>query len=181
MTDGQAERTLARPRRVLLGVSAGALATSAHAAAGGGLPHVSLTVVVTALIGWIAASLAEKAKGITATMAVLGAAQLATHAGMTTLHAPSGAQPAFDPLVMALAHVLATALTAVLLARADHGLRVVVARLRSLLPSTVPVSPVPPPPQKAAPKPAAAPASERHDTQVMLRRVCTRRGPPQLC
>ncbi|WP_020669001.1 hypothetical protein [Amycolatopsis nigrescens] len=163
----------------MLAVSAAALAVTAHAAAGGGVPDVSLTLLLTVLIGWVATSLAGRTRGLPGILAVLGAAQLIMHLVLTELmghsgHSGLGVPPAG---LMTLAHVLATAGTALLLAHAERMLLAVAAGLRLLLPVLWRHAPVPHGPARALPGvPDAAPG--HLEMSVLLRRVCARRGPP---
>ncbi|WP_343063703.1 hypothetical protein [Haloechinothrix aidingensis] len=172
----QAENTSGRCRRPLLVTSAATLAASAHAAGGGGLPDASITVVLLGLIAWVAASLADRGRGVSGTLVILGAAQLAMHFGLTLLAGHSGHVTAFDPRAMLAAHVVATVLTALLVPGAAHGLAVALAGLRGLLPIANP--PVPPlPPGRVLPA-VVTPAGPRPVVEVHFRKVCTRRGPP---
>ncbi|MDX3191193.1 hypothetical protein PV458_22525 [Streptomyces sp. MN03-5084-2B] len=170
---------LGATRGVLLAVSAGALSVTAHRLVDGGLPDPAMTVLLTGLFGWTAAALARKARGPVATVALLGAAQLVMHLLLTTLashraHAPS-ATPGTTGIGMTAAHVVATVLTALLLARADTMLLTVLAVLRAILPRLLTPLPVP----SAAP--ALVPArlsGPDHLVGVDLRRIRGRRGPP---
>ncbi len=161
-------------RGSLLAASSAALASTAHAAADGGLPDASGTVVLTALIGWTATSLADKVRGPLGILAMLGAAQLLMHLVLTALNTHPGAGNHVDPIAMTSAHVVATLLTAVLLAHAERGLLLATAALRRLLP-VLWSPPVPSVPISTVVHPAAAGARA---VDVLLRRVCARRGPP---
>ncbi|WP_089299527.1 hypothetical protein [Haloechinothrix alba] len=176
MGRGQAEHTSGGIRRPLLAASAATLAASAHAAGGGGLPDASITVVLLGLIAWVAASLADRVRGVSGALVILGAAQLAMHVGLTLLAGHSGHVTGFDPRAMLAAHVVATVLTALLLPGAAHGLAVALSGLRGLLPVAIP--PVPPlPPARGRPA-VVTPAGPRPIVEVHFRKVCTRRGPP---
>ncbi|WP_154676365.1 hypothetical protein [Amycolatopsis benzoatilytica] len=168
---------LAAVRGGLLALSSASLAVTAHAAADGGLPDPALTLLLTGLLGWTATALAGRARGRLGTVAVLGAGQLVMHLVLTTLagHHPSGAATAPNGWAMTAAHAVATVLTALVLARADAMLLAVLRVLRMILPLLVPAVPVP----VGAPLVARRrPDSAVPLTQLELRRVRGRRGPP---
>jgi len=170
---------LGATRGALLAVSAGTLSVTAHRLVDGGLPDPAMTVLLTGLFGWTAAALARKARGPVATVALLGAAQLVMHLLLTTLashraHAPS-ATPGTTGIGMTAAHVVATVLTALLLARADTMLLTVLAVLRAILPRLLTPLPVPAAAPALVPARTAAPG---HLVGVDLRRIHGRRGPP---
>lgn len=157
-------------RGCLLALTSAGLAVTAHALANGGLPDTSLTLLLTALVGWIGSALAEKTRGPLGILTVLGAAQLGMHlvlselAGHTTHAGPD----------MYLAHAVATVATALLVARAESMLRLAVAGLWLLLPVVWRQPPVP-----AGPVPAPVPfAPDTPVVSLVLRRVHGRRGPP---
>lgn len=155
----------------LLALSSAGLAITAHALADGGLPDTSLTLVLTVLIGWTGAALAEKTKGPLGVLVVLAVAQVAMHLVLTELMGHMSSPPP----QMYLAHAIATVLTAGLLAHAEAMTRVAVAALRLLLPVVwrpAPVAGVP------ATTPVS-PAADRPVLSVLLRRVHGRRGPPR--
>ena len=68
-----------RVRGAALAVLSALLTTIGHAAAGGGLPDVSLLVVLLPLLTGAFVALAERTRGLVATVAVLGAGQLVLH------------------------------------------------------------------------------------------------------
>jgi hypothetical protein len=155
----------------LVALSSAGLAITAHALAGGGLPDTSLTLLLTALVGWIGAALTEKTEGPIGVLAVLGAAQLGMHLVLTVLMGHMGPVHAD----MYLAHAGATVLTAALLTHAESMLRAAAASLWLLLPVVWRPAPVPTGP---APVPVPSPQKTLH-ISVVLRRVHGRRGPPQ--
>jgi hypothetical protein len=157
-------------RGCLLALASAGLAMTAHALAGGGLPDPPITLLLTALVGWTGAALAEQTRGPLGVLAVLGAAQLGMHLVLTELMGHSCAARAD----MYLAHAGATVLTAVLLSHAESMLRSAAASLWFLLPVWWRPAPVPAGP---APVPVLAPA-ETPLVTVVLRRVHGRRGPP---
>ncbi|GHG04919.1 MULTISPECIES: hypothetical protein [Amycolatopsis] len=161
----------------MLAVCAGALSVTAHRIADGGLPDPAMTVLLAGLFGWTANALAGKARGPVATIALLGTAQLVMHLLLTTLadHHDMDATPGPTGLGMTAAHVLATVLTALLLARADTMLLTVLAVLRAILPRLLTPLPVP----SAAPALVPVrPGGPDHLVGVDLRRIRGRRGPP---
>ncbi|SFP88352.1 hypothetical protein SAMN05421810_103728 [Amycolatopsis arida] len=161
-------------RGTLLAGAAAVLAVTAHAAADGGLPNLSLTLLLTALIGWTATALADQARGAPGILAVLGCAQLLMHLVLTELanhHTGTSGGPG-----MLASHAGATLLTALLLARAEALLLVVAASARRLLPVAWHPAPVPAGP---VPRPVPVPTGETPVVSVVLRRVCGRRGPPR--
>ncbi|WP_410658710.1 hypothetical protein [Amycolatopsis sp. lyj-112] len=159
-------------------MSSAALAVTAHVIGDGEVPDTAMTLLLTVLIGWNATALAAKARGPLATIVDLGAGQVVMHLVLSSLSshelmhdepAPSGG------LSMTAAHVVATLVTAVLLAKADGLLLGVLDCLRALVPFVLRALPVP----AAVPAPALArPAGPGHLVRVDLRRVHGRRGPP---
>lgn len=163
----------------LLGASSGALAVTAHALGDGGMPDASLTIVLTALIGWAATALATKTKGLPGILAVLGVGQLLMHLVLTVLMTHSEHESAAPIVIhgdkMTAAHVSATIVTALLVTRAEALLRAVAGVMRMLLPVVWLPVPVP----AAAPKPPLPfPAGTGELTDVLIRRVHGKRGPP---
>jgi hypothetical protein len=167
---------LGATRGISLAVCATALSVTAHRIADGGLPDPAMTVLLAGLFGWTTTALARKARGTTATVALLGAAQLVMHLLLTTLagHHDMYAMPGSTGLSMVTAHAVATVLTALLLARADAMLLTVLAVLRAILPRLLTPLPVPAAPA-SVPVRVDAPG---HLVGVDLRRIRGRRGPP---
>ncbi|MFI6030922.1 hypothetical protein [Amycolatopsis magusensis] len=166
-------------RGTLLASASAALAVTAHGLADGALPSPSLTLLLTALIGWTSTALADRTKGLPGILLVLGPAQVVMHfvltelSGHTSVHSGSGVLE--GTLSMTAAHTLAVLGTAVLLAHAESLLAVVVASLRLLLPvvwTAVPVSGGPVRPVTVHPELSAG------AIPVFLRTVLGRRGPP---
>ncbi|WP_307849463.1 hypothetical protein [Qaidamihabitans albus] len=160
-------------RATLLAVCSATLAVSAHTLADGRLPQVSVTLTLTLLIGWLSVAVAEHTRGVLGTLLVLGGAQAAMHwlfAGLAPHEGGGG-----HGITMPVAHAVATLLTALALTHAETMLAVAVASLRMLLPVAWTSAPVP------APKPRHAVVRASIGTlvvEVMLHRVCRRRGPP---
>lgn len=157
----------------LLALCSAGLAITAHALADGGMPDTALTLLLTVLIGWTGAALAEKTKGPLGVLAVLGTAQLAMHLVLSELMGHAG-QAHVD---MYPAHAMATLLTAGLLSHAETMVRVAVARLGLLLPVVWRPVPVP----TAGALFAVAPAAVTPLMSLLVRRVHGRRGPPVCC
>ncbi|MBK1784482.1 hypothetical protein [Prauserella cavernicola] len=159
-------------RGVLLATSSAALAISAHGSADGEFPHLTTTILLTAVIGWAATAAADRTRGVAGVLLVLGSAQLAMHLVLTELsdHAAGG-------MGMTLAHVVATVVTALLLAHAESMLLAAVATLYLFLPLVWSAPPVP----SATPgRTVVRPAGGVAFAEVLLRRVHGRRGPPVL-
>lgn len=175
----QHKSALRAVRGGLLGVSSAALAVTAHVIGDGEVPDTAMTLLLTVLIGWNAAALAAKARGPLATIIDLGAGQVVMHLVLTSLNSHemlhNEPAPASNGGGMLVAHVAATLITALLLAKADGLLLGVLSCLRTLVPFLLPPLPVP------AAVPAAVlarPAGPGHLVSVELRRVHGRRGPP---
>nr|WP_306999182.1 hypothetical protein [Amycolatopsis thermophila] len=156
-------------RGILLAVTSGGLAISAHALAHGGLPDTALTLLLVALVGWTGTALADRTRGPLGVLAVLGSAQLLMHVVLDELMPHPGSMPA----AMLAAHAGATVVTALLLAHAEALLQVAATRLALLLPVLFGPAPAPPPPHAA---PAPAPGVPQ--VSVLLTRINARRGPP---
>jgi hypothetical protein len=163
----------------LLAVSSAVLAISAHTLADGSLPDLSMTVLLTVMVGWTATALAAKARGLVSTIAVLGAAQLVMHVVLSTLalHSDihSATAGAMSGLTMTTSHSVATILTALLVTRADSMLLTVLNTMRLLLPPVWRAAPVPD--TVLAPIPVPAPEIGQLVSEL-FRSTLGRRGPP---
>lgn len=155
-----------------MSLASAALAVSAHALAGGGLPHLSTTVVLGILIGWVSTAVADRTRGLPGILLVLGSAQLLTHLVLAELSGHAAGGPA-----MTASHVVATVFTACLLAHAESMLLTAVAALSVLLPVVWGPVPVGAP---AVRRSVVRPAGGTTVVDVLLRRVHRRRGPPAL-
>lgn len=149
------------------------LTISAHAGAGGGLPDPLTTIALTGLLGWLATTISDRVSGTAGILATLSAAQLLLHSVLELISGHHGA-PAVDPTVMTASHAVATVVIALLLSKTERGLQLVAASLRRLLP--VVFSPAPP--SHGTPGAVLFPPIPDDYVRVLLRRVCTRRGPP---
>lgn len=153
---------------MLAGTSA-SLAIGAHGLAHGGLPDTAGTLLLTALVGWIGAALADRTRGPLGLLAILGAAQAGMHLVLGELMGHGG-----ESWGMFVAHAAATLVAALVQAHAESMLRVAVARLRGWLPVVRRPAPV------AGPRrtPIASTAGDTPVLTVLLGRVHRRRGPP---
>ncbi|SFA82723.1 hypothetical protein SAMN05216266_101679 [Amycolatopsis marina] len=145
--------------------------------ADGGLPNTALVLLLTVLIGWVSTALAEQTRGPVGILVVLGCAQLLTHLALSELLVGHGAHvaPTYDGLAMTTAHVVATVLTALILARAEVALLAVAASVRLLLPILWRPAPIP----AAAPLPTITlPQGSTLVVSVLVPKVLGLRGPP---
>jgi hypothetical protein len=156
----------------VLAVTSAALAVLAHTAAGGTLPDTGLTVLLTVGVAAVGVTLASRRRSTAAVLAVLAAAQLASHV-LLSVDAMGGMPSHGDGLPMLGAHALAVLVSAVVLARADDAVFLVAAVLAMLLP----VLAVPPPPEAPVRIRRRLRPADRQVT-VLLRRSHARRGPP---
>lgn len=158
-----------RLRGVALSLLSALLTVVGHAMAGGGLPDVSVMVVLLPLLCGAFTAVAERTRGLPATVVVLGAGQLVLHVCLAALHPmPTGG------VSMLGAHVLVTLLTAAALRHADAAVLTVVAVLRRVAPRRLS------PPVADRPLPTRPVPSP--DLPARLARLLTvadsRRGPP---
>lgn len=158
------------------GISTGALALLAHAEAGAALPDPAVFVPPVLLMGLIAAGFGRRERGPWTILALVGTGQLAMHTllSMTVSHPQVHGHTGDGPELMLAAHVLATLVVVTVLTGAERAMFLLLAVLMSRLPRR----PVPLPataPLRLAPlaQPLLRPVSN-----VLRRRVQTRRGPP---
>ncbi|WP_457965598.1 hypothetical protein M1E17_03940 [Arthrobacter sp. D1-29] len=179
------------------------LAAGAHVAAGGQLPGLGILLAVLALTGLAATSATRLRLNLPAMITVLGMGQVILHevftafsgpavadgstvSGLHGSHSPGLAPPALEGmnghphqldsaagLAMLLAHAVATAGCALLLAKGETALWALAAWLGPLiqLPQAVIPDAGPPP---AVPRPGAVPSAPRWRNL----RQDSRRGPP---
>jgi hypothetical protein len=170
-------------RGSVLAVTSATLAVIAHVIGGGMAPDTGLTLLLTVGVAAGGVALADRQRGGWAILAALGTSHLAIHL-LLTLSAPamsmspSGmAGTAVDGQVMLAAHCVAILLATVLLTRAEVAIYALAELLALLLPRWIAVQPV-------RLVPPTAPRPSEHADQVMrvlLRRACSRRGPPVTC
>ncbi len=162
----------------VLAVTSATLAVAAHAVAGGGLPDAGVTALLTIGVAAVGVALADRRRSIGAIIAVLGAAQLATHVLLSFaemgMAGDMGMVGHGYTLPMLGAHAVAVLLSAWLLVRADDALFLAASVLARLLPRLLSLPGVPEAPQHPRP---AVPGQDR-STTVLLRRSNARRGPP---
>src|SRR6202000_51444 len=145
-------------RGVALAITSAMLAVAAHAAAGGGLPDPGLTALLTIGVAAVGVALADRRRSAGAIIAVLGAAQLATHTVLS--FAETGLTGNVHMIVhgytlpMLGAHAVAVLLTAWLLSRADDAIFLVAAALGRLWPRLFALPAIPDRPRRS--RPAAA-------------------------
>ncbi|WP_199440638.1 hypothetical protein [Umezawaea beigongshangensis] len=164
-------------RGVLLAVTSSALTVTAHGVGGGSPSEFLPALPLAVLAGAASTALADRRRDARSVLLVLGAAQIAQHALLTSVgrHQHAGREPLIDPWQMTAAHALAALLTGLLLARADRALLSLVAAVSRLVPRRLA-----PPPASAPLRVGAAPVDLRPHVLAgaLLCRVHGRRGPP---
>lgn len=159
-------------RGLIMALSAGALASAAHAAGGSGVPHNVPMFVLTVLVAGAGVGLTAGQTTVARTVAALGTSQLLMHAmfvqsDLTHVHGSISA-----PVIIAQAG--AVLLVSALLVNAETAVRVLDELWRAILPITV-VGRAP------LERPLwIVPAAERADTPrlLLLGHASARRGPP---
>jgi hypothetical protein len=165
----------------VLAITSAALAVVAHTIAGGMLPDTGLTVLLTVGVAAVGIAMADRRRSPGAILAVLGAAQLASHVLLSfgddvgAMHMTTAAVlPSMNGLAMLGAHVIAVLVSAALLAGADTAVFLVVAVLAMLLPRLLTAPPVPSGPTATR----RVVLAQDRCVAVLLRRSHARRGPP---
>jgi len=167
-------------RGTVLALTSATLAVIAHVIGGGMAPDTGLTVLLTAGVAAGGVALADRRRGGLAILAALGTSHLAIHLLLTLSARTMGDMAMGAPIdgrLMLAAHCVAILLAAGLLTKAEVAIFALAELLAMLLPRRVAALPV-----RLAPQ--AAPPSADHADQVMLvllRRACSRRGPPVSC
>jgi hypothetical protein len=168
-------------RGVVLAVISTALAVTAHAVAGGGLPDTGLTVLLLAAVAGVGIALAGARLSVWTILAVLGPTQLVMHLvlsmDMTDMATMDGASLPYNGVAMVLAHVVAVTVTAAMLSHADDAMFFIASVVVRVVPTIV-VAPPPAPAASPKSRPAAAPAIR--PAAVVRCRANARRGPPVL-
>lgn len=159
----------ARLRGVTLTLLVALLTASGHVAAGGGLPDLSLLVVVVPLLGAAFVAMAERTRSFSGTVAVLATGQLVLHATLAALHPMAAGDRA-----MLAAHVLVTLVTAVAVRYADAAVLAIAAVLRRVVPRRLP----PPPADRPLPARPVPPLDLPARRARRLAVADVRRGPP---
>ncbi|WP_024876940.1 hypothetical protein [Saccharomonospora piscinae] len=165
------DRALRGIRGVLLASCSAILSVTAHTLGGGHLPHLVPTVAMTVLIGWVSTALASQTRGRGGILLVLGGAQLVTHLVLGELSGHAVEGPA-----MLACHVVATVVTALVLAHAEAMLAVAISALWALRVLFVVVCGSPAP-EGTAPL-GGTPQGAFRAVEVLLRRAHPLRGPP---
>ena len=153
-----------RLRGVTLTLLVALLTAIGHVAAGGGLPDLSLLVVLLPLLGGAFVALAERTRSFPATLGVLATGQLVIHAALAALHpmAADGSRP------MLVLHALITLVTAVAVRFADAAV------LRRVVPRRL----TPPPADRPLPTRPVPPLDLPARRARLLTVAVRRRGPP---
>ena len=159
-----------RLRGVTLTLLVALLTAIGHVAAGGGLPDLSLLVVLLPLLGGAFVALAERTRSFAATLGVLATGQLVIHAALAALH-PMAADGSRAMLVL---HVLTTLVTAVAVRYADAAVLAVAAALRRVVPRRL----TPPPADRPLPTRPVPPLDLPARRARLLTVAVLRRGPP---
>ena len=159
-----------RLRGVTLTLLVALLTAIGHVAAGGGLPDLSLLVVLLPLLGGAFVALAERTRSFAATLGVLATGQLVIHAALAALH-PMAADGSRAMLVL---HVLTTLVTAVAVRYADAAVLAVAAALRRVVPRKL----TPPPADRPLPTRPVPPLDLPARRARLLTVAVLRRGPP---
>lgn len=167
--------TLRVVRGSVLAITSAALAVLAHVLGGGMPPSTGLTLLLTAGVAAGGVALADRQRGGFAILVALGTSHLAIHLLLTLGTPAMDMGSPINAQVMPVAHVLAVLLAAALLSRAERAIYALAEQLAMVLPRWIVlfhVAPEPPP----APRRVEEPAEKV--MRVLLRRACSRRGPP---
>jgi hypothetical protein len=162
-------------RGSVLAITSATLAVLAHVIGGGMPPSTGLTLLLTVGVAAAGVALADRQRGGVAILAALGTSHLAIHLLLTLCTPDMDMGSPFNAQTMLAAHAVAILLAAVLLTGAERAVYALAELLALLLPRWIVVvvlAPEPPP----APSHAEEPAEKV--MRVLLRRVCSRRGPP---
>jgi hypothetical protein len=166
-------------RGCLLAATSAVLSITAHAVANGALPPLSLALVIAGLTGWISTALVGRAHGtrsggLVGILITLAGSQLLTHFTLTWLSHPAAATSEVSTWGMVATHACATVAMAALITSAERGLLAVIAGLCRVLPVVLLAGP----PRAEVARTPVDPVVPATYTEVLLRRVHTRRGPP---
>lgn len=168
--------TLRVCRGLALAAVSATLAVAAHGIAGGGMPGIVPTLLLSFGVSATGIALASKRYSLGTVVALLGVTQLVTHLLLSVESTGmSGMGPEmFNGVAMLGAHAAAVLVTSLLFVWADALLFALARTLRRLLPIVVGPAPVAPGPHR--PRPTTAPRNQC--TAVSLCRINARRGPP---
>ena len=162
-------------RGSVLATTSATLAVLAHVIGGGMPPATGLTLLLTAGAAACGVALADRQRGGFAILAALGTSHLAIHLILTLCTPDMDMASPISAQAMLGAHIAAILLAAVLLTRAERAIYALAEQLAMLLPRWVVILFVAPEPAPA-PTRGAEPAEKA--IRVLLRRACSRRGPP---
>jgi hypothetical protein len=165
-------------RGSVLAIISAALAVLAHVLGGGMPPSTGLTLLLTVGTAAGGVALADRQRGGFAILAALGSSHLAIHLILTLCTPDMDMGSPINAQAMLGAHLTAIALAAALLTRAERAIYALAELLAMLLPRWVVVLFVAPEP---APAPTRDVAPAEKAIRVLLRRACSRRGPPVTC
>ncbi|RKT84337.1 hypothetical protein SAMN05421805_103264 [Saccharopolyspora antimicrobica] len=148
-------------------------------AAGGSLPDLGSTVVITVLLAGAGVALADRKRGSWGILGALGVSQLSLHVFLQLVAShqdgPGAIGMPFSPLAMTLGHLGAVLVTGLLMARAERALFVVARLLRSILPRR----PRPLPTVTETPTVCVPAITVRPLAHLLYQRIHARRGPPE--
>lgn len=164
-------------RGAALAGTAATLSVAAHATAGGALPDLGTTALITALLAGVWTALADRERGTAVIISALGISQLVLHflLELTAHHQHGAANTGFDPGTMLLGHIAAAALAGLLLSRAERALFVIARLLGRFLPrkpAALPIRIARPTIRSRTPFQALA--------EFIYQRIHALRGPPMI-
>ncbi|SMC90514.1 hypothetical protein SAMN05660733_02556 [Lentzea albidocapillata] len=159
---------LRRARCAAAGIVNGTLAVVAHSSADGRLPDAGLVLSLVALLTWATAGFARHELTWRKLLLLIGGGQLAMHV-LVSLAAFRHTHEA-EPARMIASHVVATALTVVVLAVAERSVLALARAVTSALPRRLTVLPA------TAPLVVATPSLA--PTAIVFLTVLSWRGPP---
>ncbi|MDX8149036.1 hypothetical protein SK854_43435 [Lentzea sp. BCCO 10_0061] len=159
---------LRRARCAAVGIVNGTLAVLAHSSADGQLPDAGLLFSLVALLTWATTGFARHELTWQRLLLLIGGGQLAMHV-LVSLAAFRHAHEA-EPSRMIASHVVATALTVVVLAAAERSILTLARAVKATLPRRLAVLPA------TAPLVVATPSLA--PTAIVFLDVLSWRGPP---
>ena len=159
---------LRRARCAAVGAVTGALAVLAHSSADGHLPDTGLVFSLVAMLTWASSAFARHELTPGRLLALIGGGQVAMHFLVSLAASRHDHEP--DPARMLASHVVATALTVLVLAVAERTVLALARAVASVLP------------RRLAPLPATAPlvvaTPRRVPATIVFLDVLSWRGPP---
>ncbi|MBB5154246.1 hypothetical protein [Saccharopolyspora phatthalungensis] len=162
-----------------LATTSASLSVAAHAAAGGSLPDLGTTVVITVLLSGAGVALADRKRGSWSILGALAISQLALHVFLQLVasHQDGAGHPGmpFSSSAMTLGHAAVVLLTGLVMSRAERALFVVARLLGLLLPRRSRPLPVVTTPRTVW----ILTVTVRSLAQLIYQRIHARRGPPK--